>query len=238
MATPAPPVHVLYLGMAHDIMAPLLLVPDLDVLYAIDMFDDCFSPDRTLAGQQRTIKRVLTDGSDEHSYAREIHDDAHAKRTSRHYQSIHRLDAPATLVCESTEGKTWRLDFMYNGKLRKLVFFNNHNFLATWPDEVQQVAHIIGIGAFAWHDTFKGKLHAMPLFIKMLQERTTATFSLYVLAFLNSQYTDRIRLHYGNERTGDKIATTTVKDKTAPNWHLQLCGDSWCRKCKRHSSPV
>ena len=53
--------NVLYLGMVYDIMAPLLLVPNLTTLFVIDIFDHHFSKDGTWSGQKEDIKEIKKD---------------------------------------------------------------------------------------------------------------------------------------------------------------------------------
>ena len=45
--------NVLYLGMADDIMSPLLLLPDISTIYVIDMFDRYYSSDGTFNSQKK-----------------------------------------------------------------------------------------------------------------------------------------------------------------------------------------
>ena len=76
---------VLYLGMAHDIMSPLLLVPNVKTIYSIDSFDPCFSSDKTWEGQKQDIKQVLTQGNDfdtrtYHCYTRYPEKEMYGKR--------------------------------------------------------------------------------------------------------------------------------------------------------------
>lgn len=60
--------NVLYLGMADDIMSPLMLVPDLENLYVINLLAPAFSPDGTWEGLKNDIKTILTDGSNINGY--------------------------------------------------------------------------------------------------------------------------------------------------------------------------
>ena len=61
--------NVLYLGMAFDIMSPLLLIPDLDTIYAIDLVDTSYGlPSWDL--HKAEMRLILTCGSDEKSQCR------------------------------------------------------------------------------------------------------------------------------------------------------------------------
>ena len=75
--------NIIYCGMAGDIMSPLLLVPDFDTLFVIDLFDPCFSSEGSWKSQKDDIRRILLDGSDENSWSRALYN--RQEKPSIHY---------------------------------------------------------------------------------------------------------------------------------------------------------
>jgi hypothetical protein len=211
--------RVLYLGMADDIMAPLLLVPDVDTLFVIDIFDAAFSRDETLQGQRADIKQVLTQGSDDGTYARRVF-------TSKELAHVvHTLPGRAEIVAESDDPATatWRLSFFYQGKQRELVVFNKRNFVRQpWPEAVCDIGVVLTMGAFAWRDTRHGDLS---VFVRMMATRTRPVFDYYALHFLHEYLPNQCLLKCGKERLGTKIAFATVDKQSADGlWLARLCG--------------
>src|SRR5437762_9108983 len=110
-------VKVLYLGMAGDIMLPLLVVENLTTLFVIDKFDPCYSKDKTWKGLKEDIKDVLSNGSDENSRSRKIHVEDHWNK------SIHYLETKSIITLDVDDGSVWRLKFIYNRKERELIYY-------------------------------------------------------------------------------------------------------------------
>src|SRR4051812_46026329 len=116
--------HVLYLGMAEDIMSPLLLVPDLEVIFVIDLFDEAYSSDKTFEGQKNDLKRTLLDGNDESSHVR-IAYNRRAKWNHPLFRNVHVLPSTGEILSESDDGNVWRLTFRYCNRDIKLIFFHH-----------------------------------------------------------------------------------------------------------------
>ncbi len=230
--------HVLYLGMGGDIMAPLLLVPDLTTLFVLDIFDDCFSTDGTEAGQRADIRGVLTRGTDELTrgswcYAIDKRQTfslkrwlSGEKRPAGKASIVHRLPARAVILSETLDEKAciWRLTFSYNGQERKLVSFYDHDFLTQrWPAEVRDVCAVMVMGAFAWCDV--RRYTDRRLITDMLATRTLPTFTYYASEFLHEDFPQRVRIQCGSEREGTDISFVTVaKQFNSTAWTALLNG--------------
>ena len=110
-------INVMYCGMAHDIMLPLLLIPDLDNLFVIDNFDWCYSPDGTIDGQRNTIIQILENGNNYNTQSYHIYnenlnenwdkncnyilddDNYHIRKLSvKKFSPVHYLQDKATIV--------------------------------------------------------------------------------------------------------------------------------------------
>jgi len=133
--------RVLYLGMANDIFSPLLLVPDFDVVYVICKFDSAFAKNETWQGQKEDIKQVLELGSSDRSFNRWVN------LQYNEDTPIYYLEGASEITEESDDGDCWRLDFIYNGKSRKLVYFHHREFIAEWPKEIYQIDHVMSMSA-------------------------------------------------------------------------------------------
>ena len=186
--------------MAYDIMSPLLLVPDFDILYVIDMFDRCYASDtKTFKRQKQDIKDILINGNDDNSHSKKIHENY------SHIRMVHYLETPSTIIDESDDGYTWRLKFNYNDKVRELIFFHHRNFLIEWPSEIQNISHIMCMGAYAW-DNFPEQ----GAILEMFKNRTTKPFWFYALHFMHEHFPEFIHIYNGKEREGKKIAKVKI----------------------------
>lgn len=171
MMQPPTEVNVLYLGMALDIMGPLLLVPNLTKLYAIDLFDEAYSPDGTFRGQQQEIRNYLLRGNDEGSFSRGIYDEVGEGPT-------HFLKGPSTITSDTDDGVAWRLDFLYDNIPRQLIFFYERNFQLEWPQEIKGISDVMMMGSGG-----TSLLHEpeSALLVEMFATRTTSPFAFYPL---------------------------------------------------------
>lgn len=167
---------VLYLGMADDIMAPLLLVPDIVTLYVIDKFDFCFSPDGTWNGQKEDIVNTLKSGD-------------HLKTQSK-------------ILSNKDNGKIWKLKFMYDNREINLIFYHHRDFIIEeWPDVVKDVSHVISIGSYLWlSETVDDDV------ISMLNKRTTKHFWIYADGYNHLHFQEFVRLKDDRDYTDRKIA--------------------------------
>lgn len=205
--------NVLYLGMADDIISPLLLVPNFTTLFVIDHFEDTFSSDKTIQGQKKDIKEILINGSDEKSHWRKKKD------------PICYLRTPSKIIRDTEENGVWRLEFVYDGKMRKLISYLDTNFQELWPDEVDNIKHIIGIGSCSWLDFIPDKLDPIfrtrgnDIFITMFAERTDVPFTFYTCADEHFPIQFNLENGRGNEE-GTPITAIKVSDTVNPLWFL------------------
>jgi hypothetical protein len=136
-------VNTLYCGMADDILTPLLYVPDLDHLFAICLFDPAFAPadNQTWVGQKNDIKKALLEGTN---------DNCHHSAVYRKYIKDYRptnLAGKSTIILEDESNGCWSLRFVYNGKPRTLTYYHDRDFRHPWPEDIQNISHLLSIGA-------------------------------------------------------------------------------------------
>jgi len=156
---------VLYCGMADDIITPMLLVPDFTKLYSICLLDEAFSRDDTWEGQKEDMKQILLEGSDINSWHLEVYRKYHSKHPVTH------LEDKSEILREEDNGKCWRLKFKYMGRVREIIYFHHTDFLKTWHFSIQDIAHVLSIGAtFPIRNAYLNN---------MLRTRTTADCKYY-----------------------------------------------------------
>ena len=154
--------NVLYCGMGDDILTPLILEPDLDNLYVIDLFDDAFSPDLTWEGQKMDIIECLLNGSNEFSHTRDVYFylleyDFWMEENPdyKNQDPLTYLEHPCDINDDTQNSKFWKLTFTYRNKRRNLIHFYNTNFNKKWADEVKNISHLISLGTpFNLEDSF------------------------------------------------------------------------------------
>ena len=198
-------INVLYLGMGDDIMAPLLLVPDLDNLYVIDEFDPAFSSDKTYEGQKQDIIQILRQGY---------------KKVEQWYgETVDYLSGESEIISQEDDGTVWRLKFNYDGKERNLTFYHHRNFLIEWPQEIRDINHIMTIGSFSGMRFYEVSASEQLTFKRMMKERSSekrGTFYLYGLYFSHYYSSYIINVKSRHEETA-KIGRLHV-DTNKPNW--------------------
>jgi hypothetical protein len=213
------PKIVLYCGMADDIMAPLLLVPDVDIIYAIDYFDPAFSPDGSIQGQTEEIKLILQRGNDKHTESRRIyegefrHDHRYSKMHRRldkcnsYYKDIHYLHGKSMFIRDAEmdigcQRRRWELIFHYNGKTRILIYYRKVNFLNVWPDEIKDLTDIMTMGA-----TFPLQVRVLA---DMVKSRSRNMYTKYY--HLNHGiFEQKQRIFNGRGRCGTILEHTTLR---------------------------
>jgi hypothetical protein len=231
----AQPVNVLYLGMADDIMAPLLLVPDLDTLYVLNVLDKSYG---SWEDHKIRIRAILEQGGDR-NLVEEFYLDKNARKSmprGRKWKNVHTLAGPSTIlsdedteVSECMRGSNsqnkykycytmsvWRLDFMYNGKIRHLVYYYNYDFVQyVWPEEIQNIQHYIWNGAYSW-----GRMIEYPTkenFRQMTMERSAPEAYVYALSFNHRKFPEHMLVYNGHERYGLSVAKMKL-NFSDPNW--------------------
>jgi hypothetical protein len=149
------PVTVLALGMLADIAAPLLLVPDVDLIVAIDLVDPAYhAPWYLPCGKlkafpeiQRFIRHILTTGSDLELQCQ----DCLLKKTALEWpNAIRGIRARCTIVGDTYDERLgrWTLDFQYGAKVRRLLFYHGRDYVAQeWPPEARLIAHVLTVGS-------------------------------------------------------------------------------------------
>ncbi len=142
----------LYCGMAYDIMAPLTLIKDVDIIYAICKLDRAFSSDGTWEGVKSLVLSFLVKGNKRYKF----------EKSRIVSESEEKLSNDTTI---------WRVEFIYKEKHRTLIYYNGWNFYHDWPVEIQRIQHVLSIGA-----TFSLE---EPILAKMLSIRTTNIFRYY-----------------------------------------------------------
>lgn len=227
------PVNVLYLGMATDIMAPLLLVPDLDNLYVLNSTDPAYG-----SWEEHThhIRTVLTQGNDKgfsNPYDLEENPD------SRNWKNVHALEGPSRIVHDEDipdskcltgspisdqhcyTHSVWKLQFMYNGKIRNLIYYYNFYFTSyAWPTDIQNIHYYIWNGAYRWDLLKEGEIVR-----EMTEERAAPNAYVYALSFNHTEFPEHIWVYNGHERYGQSVAKMKL-DFSAANWYEKKYSDN------------
>ena len=203
--------------MAHDIMSPLLLVPNVKTIYSIDSFDPCFSSDKTWEGQKQDIKQVLTQGNDfdtrtYHCYT----------RYPEKSKEIHYLSHTSTIITDIDDGKKWTLIFKY-GRYRiiELIYYHNRDFYDPhgWPTDIQNINHIMGMGAPVFYYGIYNNRQAIDeltqaecdVLVQQFKERTSKSgYIMYALNFLHEHWPEKITIKNGHQRNGEIISIYPV----------------------------
>ncbi len=156
---------VLYCGMADDILTPLILVPNLSKLFAIDLFDKAYAKNNTWNGQKDDILQCLIKGNNKNSHHREIY--LHYNKNTKIYD----INEPCLIINEKDNDKCWIVDFTYKGIQRQLVYFHHTNFIANWDKQINGISHLMCMGAeFPMRET---------LLNKMIRERCISNCKFY-----------------------------------------------------------
>ncbi len=171
-----PIMNTLYLGMATDILAPLLLVPDVDVIYVMNVLDKAFGG--TWEEHKQHICTVLEQGND----------------TTKILLNIDNTK-------QSLDAK-WILEFIYNGKPRKLIYYYDFNFVYhVWPEEIRNIHHILWNGTYTWDMLMTDYDHDgdyCPSIKTIMAERMTSDAYLYALSFNHTWFPEHISLNDGS----------------------------------------
>lgn len=197
--------------MAYDIMAPLLLVPDLTTLFAIDLVDSNFTSNNTWDSQKREIKQMLLDGSDEHTCSRKIH-------AKTDYFTIHYLATKSIILNDNDDGNCWKLQFIYDNIPRTLYYYHHRNFFDDWPNDIQNISHVMTMGAIYILDSKMEKINL----ISMLELRTTEPYYFYALSFNHLHFPEHFMIDRGQERNGTKIGRIKINHKIDSDLFEQL----------------
>lgn len=163
------PETVLYLGMADDIMQPLNMIPEVEIIYVISLFDKYYSSGRTWESQMSDIKNVLTTG----------------RKKYKHYgymdkigeEKCDRLSGGRCKITKETlDDRIWSLSFDYDGISRKLIYYHNRDYMLTWPVDIVGVKHLITSGSVSIYDMGTPEYKK---FRNMMKERCERNFFVY-----------------------------------------------------------
>lgn len=119
--------RVLYCGMANDIISPLMMFPNLKVLFAMDSFDYAYSTQGTRKSQRNDILNMLKGAP------------------SDFYNNI--LPKEAIIKHVVRKPKYFRVRFKYNGMDRELHYFSMNYYKAKWPKMITNIDTLVNIGA-------------------------------------------------------------------------------------------
>ncbi len=160
--------------MADDILSPMLLVPDFKQLFVICLMDEAFSKAGTWESQKQDIKQILEKGNDEFSHHREVY---------AYYNKIipiTKLDESCTILEETDSNNRWMLAFMYKGVRRELIYFHHTDYyLFKWPSEINNISHLMSMGAVFMTDKGGRVQNEYKEFFKFLEERTNTDCIYY-----------------------------------------------------------
>lgn len=227
---------ILYLGMATDIMLPLLAEPDFDTLFVINNIDTAFG---TWEHQMKHILTILEDDSDKNvmeEYEDELKPQEHyLEHNGMKSKRIHKLSNPCKILSNNSneieleditagdkikswkvlvfknkeENKvSWRVSFEYENKVRNLIYYS-HSFLEEWNPEIKGIKSIFWNGAYSWDYLNLSKSKTL---INMIETRSELP-----LTFYGDHYTHKlfpIHLHYycGKSRDGNKVCKMVLQN--------------------------
>lgn len=130
---------ILYLGMSDDIITPFLLYPDFDKLYIIDQSKHSYDLNVLFDG----IKDILISGKTKSISCKYHKDEKNLDNVS--------IGGKCKIIKDrrTHNNKKWILRFMFNGKLRKLIRYEQ-DFFNKWPKCVKNINHIVSIYSAHW----------------------------------------------------------------------------------------
>lgn len=161
-------VNALYLGMSCDIMSPLVLIPNMSKLWAIDLNVNANNEDIWLTTKNE-IKQILIDGSDVSTIRRQqviqfskelkeeiAKDDSDLPKfynqfiNADNFDELHYLKSKCDIISEVEDDSVWTLTFKYDtdDHIIELIYYHHRNFLEVWPHDIQNISCMVGIGAF------------------------------------------------------------------------------------------
>lgn len=224
------PVNVLYLGMAHDIMAPLLLVPDLDNLFVLNSLDEAYG---TWKEHKMRIRKTLMQGNDK-DLAETFWWEEKSIPEGKEWKNVHKLAGSAKIHFDKDENvkecltgspthdkwcytlSVWKLRFTYNGKMRNLIYYYDFNFTQyPWPPEITNIHYHIWNGSY-WWDNFVENPEEI-LVREMLVTRSAPESYVFALSFNHRKFPEHIWVYNGHERYGQSVAKLKL-DFSDPNW--------------------
>lgn len=157
----------LYCGMSQDIITPFILVPDFDILFAMDAQFCPYGWNNSWLGQQKEIVDVLKSGSNliswnhyvlimtkaenngifmKNCYTFEDFEKEAIKKDINIHDNVIHLVEPIIILDNNDDGNRWHLKFYYNGKERELIYYHNQDIRDEWPEDIKDVDYIMKMG--------------------------------------------------------------------------------------------
>ncbi len=211
---------VLYFGMATDIMAPMLLVPDFDVIYVLNVLDRAFGG--SWEEHKSRIRTILQDGGDENVTKYDFWYDPSYK-TGYPFKETHTLIGPSLIESDVDNQQQyvnakWELEFTYNNKKRKLIYYYDFNFeYNIWPEEIHAISHILWNGTYWWDRITDENDEGAILVRIMMIERMASEAYVYALSFNHRKFPEHKHIYDGSNRDGTLVAKMKL-DLTDQNW--------------------
>jgi hypothetical protein len=221
--------NILYLGMAWDIMLPMLAEPDFDTLYVLNQIDYAYG---SWDHHMKTILSILKDGSDEN-----VMSSKNPSKFQKQYYNengskslrVHRLSGTSKILSDNVKeldrndfqelsdypkievydyksskfnpNKAWRISFLYENKIRNLVYYAT-SFLSEWPSEIKNIQSIFWPGSYEWNDL---RLEKSKIIRNMIETRSTLPLSIYTQENENENFPIHLHFYTGSERDGMNI---------------------------------
>jgi hypothetical protein len=120
--------------MNDDIITPLLLFPDFETLYVMDLLVSSNS----MGVLQKDIIETLVSGISD------LHRHSHKKG-----MNLGNMKGKSKILFDETNDNRWVLKFRYRGKDRTLIRYEK-DFTQIWPDEINGIDHVVVVGVLSW----------------------------------------------------------------------------------------
>lgn len=263
------PINVMYLGMGIDIVGPMQLVPDFDTIYTINYVDPSPGYGGTINEIIEIIRIILETGHNIYSKPeyrerfrlqipeREIKKPEILTPSKLIKQVIYDdnnkiiQSADIDIDPETNYRVKWVLEFEYNNKIRTLVYYFNHDFTFTWPDDIKNIGHILTQGSYCfsylcdryrhlrtiddWYHSKNPSYECNPLYkhiipdtrlINMIETRTCMPLTIYGLTVFHELFPHKVLIDYCYplEDDGNMISFITF-DKLEPDWWTKSYND-------------
>jgi hypothetical protein len=243
--------NILYLGMATDIMLPMLAEPDFDNLFVINRIDDVYG---TWEYQMKHILTILIDGSDENVMKKH-----YLENNDMESKAIHKLTGPCKILSNNSDeiesieylshpdnpwkiftlsykekGKEilrgcWRVSFEYENKVRNLIYYT-HSFYMIWEPEVKDIQSIFWNGTYIWDYLY---IERPKRLISQIQTRSKLPLSIYGDQHSHKLFPIQLHYYHGDTRDGRLVSKLILDDfdsykddqgSTKPWWNKNYSG--------------
>lgn len=206
--------NVLYLGMADDILSPFWLIPNIENLWVIDLFDGAFCTGYTRDSQRNDIRKYINDMG-----FKILSDNLEVTHKSDRTRDIKFFEEKNAWCIETGKNKgdgyykftkkpleiikndksmegIWTVTFQYPGQnvIRQLKYFSD-NFWKEWNEEIQDLTDIVGIEAVGLDYYEEDDCEHLDIMNKMFLERTREKFTLHLLEFLHYYFPYKIEIY-------------------------------------------